>query len=163
MLLLLLSMYLANQQIRSTTINFQSLGIDTYIGPCLDRYNRTKIAVQNNENDRSDQNVLWKQQWNRKLAGQIAATFVPHAVFHCHTCQSALTNITSRHNKQQTMVSRKSWKVPVTIPNWRTVGRIEWELSLWGQNRAYGRKNQWICKLHNLTLWSCKDNTKFTA
>ena len=33
-----------NQQIRSTTIHLQRVGIDTYIGPCVDSYNRIKTT-----------------------------------------------------------------------------------------------------------------------
>jgi rRNA processing protein Gar1 len=45
-----------NQQISSTTIQrgLQRVGIDTYIGPCADSYNRIKMTVRNN-----------KQRWKR--------------------------------------------------------------------------------------------------
>jgi hypothetical protein len=58
-----------NQQMRSTTIHLQTVGIDTYIGPLALKQIKTpesKRQCQTTDNDGSDQNRPWKQS-NRKF------------------------------------------------------------------------------------------------
>ena len=50
-----------NQQIRSTTIHLQRVGIDTYIGPCADRYNQTK-TTERNKNKQRQKGSKWKME-----------------------------------------------------------------------------------------------------